>query len=147
MFFSFCDFFLNGFSQAQKCGHSTHTLGLSHERFLFPVRLIGNGMSISKITNTGYRVSTKDLHHIYDGRISNSTLVKDKMNSYVRFTNVIGIELLGYSIGKLKLARQQKASVQKRYKKKYLLKLCIGNIKNVLGTLKTDRCRDLSIDQ
>lgn len=88
-------------------------------------------MSISKITNTGYRVSTKDLHHIYDGRISNSTLVKDKMNSYVRFTNVIGIELLGYSIGKLKLARQQKASVQKNDTEKRNIFLSF-----VLGTLK-----------
>lgn len=51
-------------------------------------------MSISKITNTG-RVSTKDLHDIYDGRIEkNSTLVTDKMNSYVRFTNANGIELV-----------------------------------------------------
>lgn len=59
-------------------------------------------MSISKITNTG-RVSTKDLHDIYDGRIEkNSTLVTDKMNSYVRFTNANGIELVQLKTGKAK---------------------------------------------
>ena len=59
-------------------------------------------MSISKITNTG-RVSTRDLHHIYDGRIkTNSTLVTDKMNSYVRFTNANGIDLVQLKTGKAK---------------------------------------------
>ena len=45
----------------------------------------------------------KDLHHIYDGRIkTNSTLVTDKMNSYVRFTNANGIDLVQLKTGKAK---------------------------------------------
>ena len=46
------------------------------------------------VSNTG-RVSTKDLREIYDGRIDPpATLVTDKMNSYVRFSNANGIELV-----------------------------------------------------
>ena len=72
------------------------------KRYVFLVRLIGMALSISKITNTG-RVSTIDLHHIYDGRIkTNSTLVTDKMNSYVRFTNANGIDLVQLKTGKAK---------------------------------------------
>ena len=68
--------------KAHKRGHSTHIRGLSQEKVCVPCAVNRNGLSISKITNTG-RVSTRDLHHIYDGRIkTNSTLVTDKMNSY-----------------------------------------------------------------
>lgn len=63
---------------SQKGGHSTHIRGLSHEKVCVSYMVNRNGMSISKITNTG-RVSTKDLHHIYDGRIKeNSILVINK---------------------------------------------------------------------
>ncbi len=59
-------------------------------------------MSIAKVSNTG-RVSTKDLHRLYDGRIDPSaTLVTDKMNSYVRFSNTNGIELVQLKTGKSK---------------------------------------------
>lgn len=69
--------------KAHKRGHSTHIRGLSQEKVCVPCAVNRKGLSISKITNTG-RVSTRDLHHIYDGRIkTNSTLVTDKMNSYV----------------------------------------------------------------
>ena len=53
--------------KAHKRGHSTHIRGLSQEKVCVPCAVNRNGLSISKITNTG-RVSTKDLHHIYDGR-------------------------------------------------------------------------------
>lgn len=43
------------------------------------------------------------MHHIYDGRIEkNSTLVTDKMNSYVRFTKANGIELVQLKTEKAK---------------------------------------------
>ncbi len=88
--------------KAHKRGHSTHIRGLSKEKVCVPCAVNRNGLSISKITNTG-RVSTKDLHHIYDGRIkTNSTLVTDKMNSYVRFTNANGIDLVQLKTGKAK---------------------------------------------
>lgn len=68
-----------------KRGHSSHLRGLSHEKVCVPCAVNRNGQSIAKITNTG-RVSTKDLHKLYDGRIKeNSVLVTDKMNSYKRF--------------------------------------------------------------
>ena len=86
--------------KAHKRGHSTHIRGLSQEKVCVPCAVNRNGLSISKITNTG-RVSTRDLHHIYDGRIkTNSTLVTDKMNSYVRFTNANGIDLVQLKTGK-----------------------------------------------
>ena len=72
------------------------------KRYVFLVRLIGMACLSPRLTNTG-RVSTRDLHHIYDGRIkTNSTLVTDKMNSYVRFTNANGIDLVQLKTGKAK---------------------------------------------
>ena len=50
--------------KAHKRGHSTHIRGLSQEKVCVPCAVNRNGLSISKITNTG-RVSTRDLHHIY----------------------------------------------------------------------------------
>lgn len=86
--------------KAHKRGHSTHLRGLSHEKVCVPCAVNRSGLSISKITNTG-RVSTKDLHHIYDGRIDeNSTLVTDKMNSYVQFTKANSIDLVQLKTGK-----------------------------------------------
>lgn len=87
---------------AHKRGHSTHLRGLSREKVCVPCAVNRNGLSIAKITNTG-RVSTKDLHHIYDGRIeNNSTIVTDKMNSYVRFTNANNLKLVQLKTGKAK---------------------------------------------
>lgn len=87
---------------AHKRGKSTHMRGLSHEKVCVPFAVNRNGLSIAKITNTG-RVSTKNLHSLYDGRIeSDSTLVTDKMNSYVRFTNANDIHLVQLKTGKSK---------------------------------------------
>ena len=45
--------------KAHKRGHSTHIRGLSQEKVCVPCAVNRNGLSISKITNTG-RVSTRD---------------------------------------------------------------------------------------
>ena len=142
--------------------------GLSQEKVRFR-----NGLSISKITNTG-RVST-NLHHIYDGRIkTNSTLVTDKMNSYVRFTNANGIDLVQLKTGKAKkgiyniqhinsyhsqLKRFMRGfnGVSTKYLNNYLVWNNLVNYAKesdmekrnifltfVLATLKTAKCRDLS---
>lgn len=88
--------------EPHKRGNSTHVRGLSSEKVCVPCALNRSGMSIAKVSNTG-RVSTKDLHEIYDGRIDPSaTLVTDKMNSYVRFSNANGIELVQLKTGKAK---------------------------------------------
>ncbi len=160
--------------KAHKRGHSTHIRGLSKEKICVPCAVNRNGLSISKITNTG-RVSTKDLHHIYDGRIeNNSTLVTDKMNSYVRFTNANGIKLVQLKTGTSKKGIyniQHVNSYHSQLKKfmlgfngvstKYLNNYLIwDNLVNyaketdtekrniflsfVLATLKTAKCRDIS---
>ena len=88
--------------EPHKRGNSTHVRGLSSEKVCVPCAVNRSGMSIAKVSNTG-RVSTKDLHEIYDGRIDPSaTLVTDKMNSYVRFSNANGIELVQLKTGKAK---------------------------------------------
>ena len=160
--------------KAHKRGHSTHIRGLSQEKVCVPCAVNRNGLSISKITNTG-RVSTIDLHHIYDGRIkTNSTLVTDKMNSYVRFTNANGIDLVQLKTGKAKkgiyniqhinsyhsqLKRFMRGfnGVSTKYLNKYLVWNNLVNYAKesdmekrnifltfVLATLKTAKCRDLS---
>ena len=160
--------------KAHKRGHSTHIRGLSQEKVCVPCAVNRNGFSISKITNTG-RVSTKDLHHIYDGRIkTNSTLVTDKMNSYVRFTNANGIDLVQLKTGKAKkgiyniqhinsyhsqLKRFMRGfnGVSTKYLNNYLVWNNLVNYAKesdmekrnifltfVLATLKTAKCRDLS---
>lgn len=117
----------------------------------------------------------KDLHHLYDGRIkADSTLVTDKMNSYVRFTNANGIELVQLKTGKSKKGIyniQHINSYHSQLKKfmrgfngvstKYLNNyLAWNNLVNyakesdmekrniflsfVLATLKTAKCRELS---
>ena len=88
--------------EPHKRGNSTHVRGLSSEKVCVPCAVNRSGMSIAKVSNTG-RVSTKDLHEVYDGRIDPSaTLVTDKMNSYVRFSNANGIELVQLKTGKAK---------------------------------------------
>lgn len=85
-----------------KRGHSSHLRGLSHENVCVPCAVNRNGQSIAKITNTG-RVSTKDLHKLYDGRIKeNSVLVTDKMNSYKRFATKNDINLVQLKTGRTK---------------------------------------------
>ena len=80
--------------KAHKRGHMTHIRGLSKEKVCVPCAVNRNGLSIAKATNLG-RVSTQDLHSLYDNRIAeNSTLVTDIMNSYTRFANKNGLELI-----------------------------------------------------
>ncbi len=160
--------------KAHMRGHSTHIRGLSKEKICVPCAVNRNGLSISKITNTG-RVSTKDLHHIYDGRIeSNSTLVTDKLNSYVRFTNANGIKLVQLKTGTAKKGIYNIQHVNNYHSQlkrfmlgfngvstKYLNNYLIWNnlvnyakesdtekrnifLSFVLTTLKTAKCRDLS---
>ena len=151
-----------------------HISEASQEKVCVPCAVNRNGLSISKITNTG-RVSTRDLHHIYDGRIkTNSTLVTDKMNSYVRFTNANGIDLVQLKTGKAKkgiyniqhinsyhsqLKRFMRGfnGVSTKYLNNYLVWNNLVNYAKesdmekrnifltfVLATLKTAKCRDLS---
>lgn len=88
--------------KAYKRGHSTHIRGLSKAKVCVPCAVNRTGLSIARITNTG-RVSTKDLHRIYDGRIeSDAILVTDKLNSYVRFAKANGITLVQLKTGKAK---------------------------------------------
>ena len=54
--------------KAYKRGHSTHIRGLSKAKVCVSCAVNRAGLSIARITNTG-RVSTKDLHRLYDGRI------------------------------------------------------------------------------
>lgn len=83
-------------------GHESHLRGISYEKVCVPCAVNHNGMSIAKITNIG-RVSTKDLHRLYDGRIQKDTvLITDKMNSYTRFSNKNDLQLVQLKIGKTK---------------------------------------------
>ena len=86
--------------ESRKRGKSSHKRGLSHEKVCVPCAVNRNGLSIAKATNVG-RVSSKDLHGLYDGRIeSDSILVTDKMNSYVRFANAQDLYLVQLKTGK-----------------------------------------------
>ena len=88
--------------KAYKRGHSTHIRGLSKAKVCVSCAVNRAGLSIARITNTG-RVSTKDLHRLYDGRIeSDAILVTDKLNSYVRFAKANGITLVQLKTGKAK---------------------------------------------
>ena len=76
--------------------------GLSKEQVCVPCAVNRSGLSIAKVSNLG-RVATKNLHSVYDGRIdNNSTLITDKMNSYVRFANANGLDLIQLKTGKSK---------------------------------------------
>ncbi len=88
--------------KAHKRGRSTHLRGLSREKVCVPCAVNRNGLSIAKATNLG-RVATRNLHSIYDNRIEKgSVMVTDRMNSYRRFTNSNGIELVQLKGGKSK---------------------------------------------
>ncbi len=70
---------------AHKRGKSIHTRGLSKKQVCVPCAIDRSSHAVSKIATLG-RVKTKDLHLLYDGKISEeATLCTDKMNSYVRF--------------------------------------------------------------
>jgi hypothetical protein len=85
-----------------KRGNDTHIRGISHEKVCVPCAIDRNGHSISKIANLG-RVSTKDLHAVYDGKfVTKSTICTDKMNSYVRFANKNKMGLVQLKGGKVK---------------------------------------------
>ena len=88
--------------KAHKRGHMTHIRGLSKEKVCVPCAVNRNGLSIARATNLG-RVATKDLHDLYDHRIAeNSTLVTDIMNSYTRFANKNGLDLIQLKGGRTK---------------------------------------------
>ncbi len=88
--------------RAHKRGNSTHLRGLSHEKVCVPCAVNRNGLSIAKATNTG-KIATKNLHAVYDNRIaSGSVMVTDLMNSYKRFTNANGIDLIQLKGGRAK---------------------------------------------
>lgn len=87
-----------------------------------------NGLSIAKATNLG-RVSTKDLHKIYDGRIvPESTMVTDKMNSYKRLCKANGLELIQLKSGK---ARNGIYHIQHINNYHSQLKMCMDRFKGV----------------
>lgn len=88
--------------KAHKRGSSTHIRGLSHEKVCVPCAVNRSGQSIARATNLG-RVATKNLHTLYDGRITKgSVMVTDLMNSYKRFTKSNGLELIQLKGGKSK---------------------------------------------
>ena len=85
-----------------KRGGSAHLRGISREKVCVPCAVNRNGLSIAKATNLG-RVATKDLHRIYDDRIEpGSIMVTDLMNSYRRFTNKNGLQLIQLKGGRSK---------------------------------------------
>jgi transposase-like protein len=88
--------------ESRKRGKSVSIRGLSKEQVCVPCAVARSGKAYGKITNLG-RVSTKDLHNIYDDRIKeNATICTDKMNSYVRFANTNGLNLVQLKTGKSK---------------------------------------------
>lgn len=89
--------------QSRKRGKSCHKRGLSREKVCVPCAVNRNGLSISRITNLG-RVSAKDLHTAFDGRIAeNTVLVTDEMNSYLDLARTNNLELIQLKSGKSKL--------------------------------------------
>lgn len=159
---------------AHKRGNMSNMRGISREKVCVPCAVNRTGLSIAQITNTG-RASTKDLHRLYDGRInSESTLITDKMHSYVRFAKANGIELVQLKNGKakkgiyniqhinsyhslLKRFLRRFNGVSTKYLNNYLVwhnfvnyvKKTDTEKHNVLlafalTTLKSERCRDIS---
>lgn len=88
--------------KARRRGASVHKRGLSKEKVCVPCAVNRTGLSIAKASNLG-RVGTKDLHSVYDGRIEGgSIIVTDLLNSYRRFANKNGFELVQLKGGKSK---------------------------------------------
>lgn len=87
---------------SRKRGKSIHKRGISRELVCVPCAIDRSGHSVSKVATLG-RIKTKDLHLLYDGKISeDATLCTDKMNSYVRFANSNKINLVQLKSGKTK---------------------------------------------
>lgn len=81
-------------------GGQVHKRGLSRDQACVPCAVDRNGMCVSKVSNLG-RASTKDIHSVFDGKIdSDSTVVTDKMNSYVRFAHSNDIDLVQVKNGR-----------------------------------------------
>lgn len=86
--------------KAHKRGKETKKRGLSKEQVCVPCAVNRGGMSIAKASNLG-RVSAKDIHGVFDGRIDEeSTLVTDKMNAYVKFAEKNELDLVQLKGGK-----------------------------------------------
>ena len=87
---------------AHKRGHCSSLRGVSREKVCVPCAVNRDGLAIAKVATLG-RVSTKDLHKVYDGRIeSGSTMVTDKLNSYCRFSKANNINLIQVQSGRAK---------------------------------------------
>ena len=87
---------------AHKRGHAEHIRGISHEKVCVPCAVNRGGLSIARAITLG-RISTKDLHRAYDGRITEgTTLVTDKHSSYTRFAKSNNINLIQLKGGKVK---------------------------------------------
>jgi transposase-like protein len=88
--------------KSHKRGHMKHLRGLSMEQVCVPCAVNRNGLSIAKVANLG-RVSTKDLHKTYDGKIKEKSVIcTDKMNSYKRFASANDLDLIQLKTGKSK---------------------------------------------
>ena len=86
--------------ESHKRGTDVHVRGLSHEKLCVPCAVNRNGLSIAKPSNLG-RVSTKALNKIFDGRMEKgSILCTDVMNSYRRFAENNGLNLVQLKTGK-----------------------------------------------
>ena len=86
--------------KAHKRGHSTHIEAVQ-EKVCVPCAVNRNGLSISKITNLVEFLQEIYIIFMMVGLIR-FTLVTNKMNSYVRFTNANGIDLVQLKTGKAK---------------------------------------------
>ena len=116
----YIDCMLNGFSvhkAAEECGIHRNTAFAWRHKSLDALQNMANDVILDSIVEADEafftisykgnhkksKKSTKDLHQLYDGRIDPAaTLVTDKMNSYVRFSNTNGIELVQLKTGKAK---------------------------------------------
>lgn len=65
---------------AHKRGHSTHIRGISKEKLCVPCAVNRNGLSIAKSASLG-RISAKNLHAVYDGRLKKFFITFDGVSS------------------------------------------------------------------
>lgn len=83
-------------------GGETHKRGISNEKVCVACAVNRNGLSIAKTSNVG-RLSIKDLHKIFDGRIEKDSLfISDKHNAYARFSKAAGLKLIQLKSGREK---------------------------------------------
>ncbi len=77
-----------------KRGGQTHLRDVSHEKVCVPCAISRTGLAYAKSANLG-RASAKSIESAVGGVVgSDSTLVTDKRNTYVRFANKGGHELV-----------------------------------------------------